>query len=69
VQLTAIASHVVWSLAAYLRVRCPWCLAAASFEQGITDFDFKLVDAIDACKVQYSPKFLKEQDARLAALK
>ena len=35
---------------------------------GITEFDFKLADLIDACPVIYSPKFLREQTTRLALL-
>mmetsp|Transcript_28339 Transcript_28339/g.63302 ORF Transcript_28339/g.63302 Transcript_28339/m.63302 type:complete len:176 (+) Transcript_28339:21-548(+) len=32
---------------------------------GLTDYDFALADAIDALPVTYSPKFLKDQQARL----
>jgi 4a-hydroxytetrahydrobiopterin dehydratase len=33
---------------------------------GLTEYDLILADAIDAVPVSYSPKFLKEQNARLA---
>mmetsp|Transcript_92082 Transcript_92082/g.183460 ORF Transcript_92082/g.183460 Transcript_92082/m.183460 type:complete len:160 (+) Transcript_92082:103-582(+) len=34
---------------------------------GLTEYDFTLADAIDAVHVSYSPKFLREQNARLEA--
>ncbi len=32
---------------------------------GLTEFDIRLAEALDALPVAYSPKFLREQNARL----
>ena len=37
----------------------------ATYQQGLTEFDFVLADAIDELPVKYSPKFQREQTAHL----